>query len=152
MVPSAFVLLERLPLTPNGKLDWQGLPAPGHARIEKPYIAPRMAVEEVLARMYAEILAVEHVGIDDNFFTDLGGHSLLATQLVSRLRESLQVELALRVVFDSPTVRELAARLLGDRSQRSRLQRTAEILLTLVECSDAEVEDQLARKIETDRA
>jgi SAM-dependent methyltransferase len=152
MVPSAFVLLERLPLTPNGKLDWQRLPEPGQPRTEKPYIAPRMALEEVLARIYAEVLAVVHVGIDDNFFTELGGHSLLATQLVSRVRESLQVELALRLVFDNPTVRELTARLLDDISQRPRLQRTAELLLALMERSDTEIAEQLAHSTTRERA
>jgi surfactin family lipopeptide synthetase C len=144
MIPSAFVLLDRLPLTPNGKLDRQALPAPSEARsgLEKTYIAPRTALEEVLISMYAEVLA-SRVGIDDNFFSDLGGHSLLATQLVSRIRDTFQIELPLRTVFDKPTVRELSEELLEDSSRRSRVERTAELLLTMSECSDDEIEARL---------
>jgi acyl carrier protein len=107
MVPAAFVLLESLPLTPNGKVDWQSLPAPGRAGAEKPYVAPRMAIEEILARMFADVLAVEQVGIDDNFF-ELGGHSLMATRLLSRMREAFPLELPLRAIFETPTVAGLA--------------------------------------------
>ena len=146
MVPSAIVVLERLPLTPNGKLDVKALPAAGPPRGATPWVAPRTALEEILARMYADVLAIERVGIDDNFFTELGGHSLLATQLVSRLREAFHVEVALRVVFDHPTVRALAAELAVDGPQRRGLGRTAELLLTVMDASDAELATQLGRE------
>jgi len=109
MVPSAFVVLDKLPLTPNGKVDRQALPAPDQSRpeLEEGYVSPRNPIEEVLAGTWAELLKVERVGIHDNFF-ELGGHSLLATQVISRLRDSLQVELPLRSLFGSPTVAGLA--------------------------------------------
>src|SRR5262249_11181118 len=109
MVPSAFVFLDSLPLTPNGKVDRQALPAPSSARpeLEEAFTAAGTPTEEVLAGMWAELLGVEQVGIHDNFF-DLGGHSLLATQVISRVRELFHVEIALRQLFETPTVAGLA--------------------------------------------
>ncbi|HYU31238.1 MAG TPA: 2,3-diaminopropionate biosynthesis protein SbnA [Thermoanaerobaculia bacterium] len=105
MVPSAFVSLEALPLTPNGKLDRKALPAPGGDA--RAYVAPSDPVEEKLAAVWAEVLRLDRVGINDDFFA-LGGHSLLATQVVSRVREELGVELPLRRLFTEPTIRQLA--------------------------------------------
>jgi amino acid adenylation domain-containing protein len=109
MVPQAFVRLDELPLTTNGKVDRRALPAPDSSTVSSPdsYVAPRDAVEEALCAAWAEVLRVERVGVRDNFF-DLGGHSLLATQVVSRVRQALQVELPLRVMFEGPTVEALA--------------------------------------------
>ncbi|RKH14324.1 amino acid adenylation domain-containing protein, partial [Corallococcus sp. CA053C] len=109
MVPTAFVSLPALPLTPNGKLDRQALPAPDTERpaLEKGYVAPRDALEEELAGIWAELLGVKQVGVHDDFF-ELGGHSLLGTQLISRIRTTFDVELPLRDIFESPTVENLA--------------------------------------------
>lgn len=111
MVPSTFVILDALPVTPSGKVNRLELPAPEWAGFDRPFQAPRDPVEERLAAIYADVLRVERIGIDDNFF-DLGGHSLLATRIISRIREAFQVELPLRVVFQAPTVSALAVEVL----------------------------------------
>ncbi|MER7056138.1 amino acid adenylation domain-containing protein [Streptomyces sp. NPDC000351] len=106
MVPSALVLLDRLPLMPNGKLDRAALPEPEFTGA--PYREPRTPREKALAELFAEVLDVDRVGLDDGFFA-LGGHSLLATRLISRARAELGVEIPIRQVFDQPTVAALAA-------------------------------------------
>lgn len=108
MVPSVVMFLDTLPLTPNGKIDRNALPTPGDGEGAPRDGAPRTAVEEILAGIWAEILGVKHVGVHDNFF-ELGGHSLLATQVVSRVRAVFHIELPLRSLFDHPTVEGLAA-------------------------------------------
>ncbi len=107
MVPSAFVVLDRLPLTPNGKIDRTALPPPAAGPTHTPSAAPRTATEAVLASIWADVLSVEAIGVDDDFF-DLGGHSLLAVRVVSKVRDVLGVDLPLRALFDAPTVAALA--------------------------------------------
>jgi amino acid adenylation domain-containing protein len=109
MIPSAFVVLESLPVTANGKVDRLALPAPEPIKLEWAggYIAPQTAVEQVLVKIWAEVLGIKRSGIQDNFF-ELGGHSLLATQLVSRVRDAFGIELPLRSVFEAPTIAELS--------------------------------------------
>ncbi|HVY40166.1 MAG TPA: condensation domain-containing protein, partial [Polyangia bacterium] len=108
MVPSAYVRLEALPLTRNGKLDRRALPAPdADSYGARGYEAPRGAVEETLAGIWADVLRVERVGRHDNFF-ELGGHSLLAVKVASRVRRLLGVSLSIGEIFSGPTLADLA--------------------------------------------
>ncbi|WP_333377629.1 amino acid adenylation domain-containing protein [Microcoleus sp. B4-D4] len=147
MVPSNFVILKELPLTPNGKVDRQALPSPKQIRkkltnsnidsvtdivdnpdvLERerelelmPFVPPRTPVEEVIARIWAEILDLDQVGIHDNFL-ECGGHSLLAAQVISRIRNTLAIELSLRSLFEAPTIAELAQQIETELQTNSRL-------------------------------
>jgi len=111
MIPSSFVILKSLPLTANGKLDRNALPAPEEvASRETTFIAPRTPTEEVLAGIWAQLLGVPQVSINDNFF-DLGGHSLLATQVISRIRTTFGIEIPLLQLFESANLAALAAQI-----------------------------------------
>jgi amino acid adenylation domain-containing protein len=112
MVPPNLVLLEQFPLTHNGKIDKSALPAPDAANAES-YVAPSTLIETVLVDMYANLLNLELVGIEDSFF-DVGGSSLQAMQLVTRLRNDLAVDVDVTAVFLAPTPRQLTA-LLRDK-------------------------------------
>ncbi|MBN3989154.1 MAG: amino acid adenylation domain-containing protein [Nostoc sp. NMS2] len=110
MIPSGFVVLESLPLTANGKVNRHALRAFHNGikpQLPENYIAPRTPVEQMLVKIFVEVLGLKSVGIYDNFF-ELGGHSLLATQLVSRVRDTLHVELPLRSVFEASTIADLS--------------------------------------------
>ena len=108
MIPRSFVSLERLPLTPNGKIDKKALPNPDlDSQRENEYIAPSSETEIKLTNIWQEVLDIEKIGIDDNFFS-LGGHSLLATQVLSRIRNQFKIELPIRSLFESPTISQLA--------------------------------------------
>jgi amino acid adenylation domain-containing protein len=148
MIPSAFVWLDALPLSPNGKIDRQALPEPDTiiANPEKSFVPPHTSLEKVMAGIWSEVLDVEQIGIHDNFFLDLGGNSLLATQVMAHVRETLQVELPLRHFFESPTVAEQVAVMHQDSAQRAKVEAIAQLVLSLAELSDDEVEKMLAEK------
>ncbi|WP_236176415.1 non-ribosomal peptide synthase/polyketide synthase [Pseudomonas qingdaonensis] len=112
MVPSYFVFLDTLPLNPNGKLDRKALPAPDTSQVQQQFVAPVSVLEQQVAAIWAQVLKVEQVGLNDNFF-ELGGHSLLATQVVSRLRQQLEVELPLRALFEAPLLADFIADVQG---------------------------------------
>jgi len=108
MVPTAYMILESIPITLNGKVDHRALPTPDTITFKnQDYVAPRSQVEELLAEIWAKVLGKEQVGIYDNFF-ELGGHSLLATQLTSRIRDTFQIDLPVRNLFETPTIEQLA--------------------------------------------
>ncbi len=136
MVPAAFVVLAGLPMTPSGKLDRKALPPPDVQRVSvREFNEPRTSQEKLLCSLFAEVLGLERVGIDDDFFA-LGGHSLLATRLISRIRAALEVEIPVRALFETPTVEELAGRL--SEAERARpalrpLPRPAEIPLSFAQ-------------------
>jgi acyl carrier protein/NRPS condensation-like uncharacterized protein len=112
MIPSSFVILEAFPLMPNGKVDRNKLPPPDGTRsfLSKEFDSPRTETEELIAQIWREVLKINNLGIYDNFF-ELGGHSLLAIQIVTRLQEAFNKEVSLRVLFDAPTIAELAREL-----------------------------------------
>jgi hypothetical protein len=146
MVPAAFVMMSNLPLSPNGKLDRRSLPAPEATRPElaESLTAPRNAVEEVVAGIWAEVLNLQQVGVHDNFF-ELGGHSLLATKVNARLHETFLLDVPLRLFFEAPTVAELAASLVLISGAEGRdIEQIAQVFAGLDQLSDEEVKMMLA--------
>ena len=111
LVPAAVVTLDALPLTVSGKLDTRALPAPEYQDTER-YRAPSTAIEDLLTGIYAQVLGVERVGVDDSFF-DLGGDSLSAMRLIAAINSGLDAALGVRAVFEAPTVAQLAPRISG---------------------------------------
>jgi hypothetical protein len=152
MIPSAIMILDMMPLTPTGKLDRNALPSPGRSRpkLDVPFVAPRTAAERQLAQIWAEVLALDQVGIHDNFL-DLGGHSLMATQIVSRIITGLRVELAVKSMLDAPTVAEMAIVITQNEAQKAGEEGLNRMLDELETLSDYEAKQLLDEKAK-DRA
>ncbi|MGB3125560.1 MAG: amino acid adenylation domain-containing protein, partial [Pseudomonas sp.] len=108
MVPAHLLALERMPLTPNGKLDRKALPKPDVSALQQHHVAPVSALEQQIAAIWADVLRLERVGLNDHFF-ELGGHSLLATQVISRVRHALGIALPLKALFEHSTLRAFVA-------------------------------------------
>lgn len=140
MIPAAFVTLETIPLTPNGKINRRALPLPNLARpaLEQSFVEPRNETEARLVQIWAEVLRVERVGVNDNFF-DLGGHSLLATQVMARLQETFQVNLPLHTLFDAPTVAALAVMIVQKEVEHLADEELRQMLTSLETLSEDEV-------------
>ena len=109
MVPAAVVVMDALPLTVNGKLDTRALPAPEYREVDR-YRAPASPTEEILAGIYAQVLGLDRVGVDDSFF-DLGGDSLSAMRVIAAVNAALDAHLAVRTLFYAPSVRSLSQQL-----------------------------------------
>jgi amino acid adenylation domain-containing protein len=147
MLPAAYVWVERWPLTPNGKLDRKALPAPPRPGTDpaRERVAPRDVIEEMLATIWAELLGVEHPGVEDSFF-ELGGHSLLATQLLSRLRQTFQVEMPLRLLFQSPTIATLSRLLVEHEARPGQTEKIARAMKKIKGMSAGDVREVLRGK------
>ncbi|MET9970616.1 phosphopantetheine-binding protein, partial [Streptomyces sp. NPDC006356] len=120
MVPSALVVLDALPLTPNGKVDRRALPEPQFSGSS--YRAPQTPHEKALCELFAEVLGLDSVGVDDSFF-DLGGHSLLVSKLTTRIGGRLGADLSVREVFQAPTVAKLSKLIPSARPARPKFRR-----------------------------
>lgn len=143
MVPSSFVILESLPLTPNGKIDRKSLPVPdANSSLPKQIDAPSNATEEVLMRVWKEVLLVENVGIHDNFF-DLGGHSLSAVQVMARVEDLLGIDVSVALLFDAPTIAELALKIIQQQMAAQDVETMAALLTALEQLPDNEVQHLL---------
>jgi amino acid adenylation domain-containing protein len=142
MIPGAIVVVEELPRTPSGKIDKLALPDPEVADAQgAEYVAPRTPLEEAVATIWAQVLGVAQIGVEDDFFA-LGGHSLLATQVVAQIRSDFAVDLPLHSLFTCPTVASLAAeivRMMGD----SEVDETAKLMAELEGMSDEEAQQRL---------
>lgn len=143
MIPHDFVTLEAIPLTDTRKVDRKALPDPGTSRpaLTTPYVAPRTPIEKELAKIWAEVLSTDEVGIHDDFF-DLGGHSLSATQIISRVIATFELQLPVRALFDSPTVAAMSVVISskeGQKADEEDLKRLPSEVESLSEETDEEL-------------
>jgi amino acid adenylation domain-containing protein len=145
MVPATFVQLPVLPRLPNGKVDRRALPLPGNERptLANPYVAPRTPLEERVAEIWSDVLAVDRVGVDDDFL-ELGGNSLSAAQVISRVAITCQVELPLSAVFDVYTVAGLAELVAQQLVKSTGVNEVTCLLAELEQLSEADATAQLA--------
>jgi acyl-coenzyme A synthetase/AMP-(fatty) acid ligase/acyl carrier protein len=150
MIPGVFITLPELPLTPNGKVDRRALPKVEASRLDQavPWLAPGTVVEELLTEIWAEVLGVPRVGMNDNFF-DLGGHSLLALRVVSRIKDSFQMDLPVRTLLEFPAIREFTSVLLTTSPRSAeQLEKIARITLKVRRMTPEEKKAALGRLAE----
>lgn len=142
MLPSAFVVMDKLPRTISGKVDRKALPAPGQLRaeLEKIFTPPRTPIETTLVEIWSEVLGVDRVGIDDNFF-EMGGHSLLVFQVISRVREAFGVDLPLRTLFESPTVEQQALVIIEAQLEQENDTEMAQLIQEISMLDGSQLED-----------
>jgi amino acid adenylation domain-containing protein len=138
MIPARCHVLEKMPLLPNGKIDRQTLAEREQPGPERTFVAPRNAVEQGLAEIFAEVLKRKEIGIYDSFF-ELGGHSLVATMALSRLCAVFDVHLPLRTIFEAPTIAEMAEIIERIRGENESGEERARMLAELEQLSDEEV-------------
>src|SRR5215213_5786030 len=148
MIPVAFISLDALPLNPSGKIDRRALLAldPDLSAPARSLIAPRSNVETLLVKIWCEVLAVDQVSVDDNFF-ELGGHSLLMAQVMSRVRDSLQLEIPLRTLLTAPTISDLAEAIeIAARAEHLDAEKIAQLWLMIEQLSPLELEAALRQE------
>jgi amino acid adenylation domain-containing protein len=143
MVPSRFMFLDKLPHSANGKIDKAALPAASQIPRRSGSEGPTNPLERVLSAIWADVLHFDQIGRHDNFF-DLGGHSLLATQVMSRVREALDIEVPLRWLFEAPTIAGLAAAVLADDDLRPKAQKATDLLMEIAAMNQAQVDARIA--------
>lgn len=143
MLPSEIIFLNSMPLSPNGKIDRQAILALNVSQVsDKEYLAPATPLEQVLARIWSEILKVEQIGLHDNFF-ELGGNSMLAIRLADRIEDLLQTRIDLHIIFQASELQDFVNALLEGPSEMSLLQEIAKLLIKLDSLSEDEVQASL---------
>jgi aspartate racemase len=138
MIPAAFVIMDALPLTSSGKISRNDLPAVDYTA-ERDFVSPRTPLEETLSAIWAEVLGLERVGVQDDFF-DLGGHSLAVGQVISRIADRLDLELPLKSLFDGPTVEEMAMIVAQAQARRAGVENVETMLADLESLSEEEAQ------------
>jgi len=148
MIPSTFMTLETLPLAPNGKINHRALPAPDFTRpeLENPFVQPQTLIQKKLAKIWVEVLGIDRVGINDSFL-ELGGNSLLATQIISRVITDFRVVLPLRLLFETPTVADMAKVILENLVRETAKAEIDRELEEIERLSEAEAESRLRDKV-----
>jgi non-ribosomal peptide synthetase component E (peptide arylation enzyme) len=147
MIPSVFVILDEFPRTTTGKVDRRSLPAPDRFRpeLDSQYTPARNSTEKLLVAIWAKVLGLDCVGIHDNFI-DLGGHSLAATRVISRVINTLKIDLPVKSLFESPTVADMAMVITQNQSKKFGEEKLACMLTELESLSDEEARQHLAEE------
>jgi len=143
MVPSAFVLLDAIPLTANGKVDKKSLPAPDVDGSQQQYVAPTTDLQNLLCDIWQDVLGIEQVGIEDNFF-HLGGHSLLALQLINSIQQHLSLDVSVRTAFEAPTISQLATEMENMVGGVTEMDEIMSVYKEIADLSDEEIAALLA--------